>query len=85
MYEVFDRSPEELIILEEHRKSLKASREASIETSRETSIHAIKQANKQQTSIPESETEAGDDVAIEEGIEGKHKTELWLNSLSTEG
>ena len=65
MYEVFDRSPEELIILEEHRKSLKASREASIETSRKTSIHAIKQANKQQTSIPESETEAGDDVAIE--------------------
>lgn len=33
------------------------------------------------SSIPESETEAGDDVAIEEGIEGKHKTELWLNSL----
>ena len=38
VHEVFDRSPEELILLEESRKSLKDTRKASIEASRKASL-----------------------------------------------
>ena len=79
MYEVFDRSPEELILLEERRKNLKASREANDEAARKfASLQA--QHTKKQRSVRETETDTGDEVAVEEGI-----NELWRNSLSDVG
>ena len=83
MYEVFDRSPEELILLEESRKSLKDTRKASIEASRKASLHAIQQQaiNKHRaSSFPDTTVTDRDEVE-----EGKATVERFFNEQGPVG